>query len=93
MKAINYTPLGRSIVVEIPETNVETDSGIMKSESMVKAEQANKSGEAKVLAIGTDVTEIKVGDVVIPKGQGFMVKVDGVEYFQIEMYNVLGIVG
>ena len=93
MKAIKYTPIGRTIVVEIPETKVETTSGIIKSESMVKEEQDNKSGEALVVAIGTEVTEIKVGDIVIPKGQGFMVKIKDKEYFQMDMYNVLGIVG
>jgi len=93
MKALKYTPIGRTIVVEIPATEVETTSGIIKSESMVKEEQENKSGEALVVAVGTEVTEIKVGDTVIPKGQGFMVKIGDVEYFQMDMYNVLGIVG
>jgi len=93
MKTIKYTPIGKTIVVEIPKTEVETTSGIIKSESMVKAEQENKSGEALVVAVGTEVTDIKVGDTIIPKGQGFMVKIENVEYFQMDMYNVLGIVG
>lgn len=93
MKTIKYTPIGRMVVVEIPKTEVETTSGIIKSESMIKAEQENKSGEALVMAVGSEVTEIKVGDIVIPKGQGFMVMVEGVEYFQMDLYNVLGIVG
>ena len=93
MIELKYTPIGRTIVVEIPKTAVETTSGIIKSESMVKEEQENKSGEALVVAIGTEVTEIKVGDIVIPKGQGFMVKIEDKEYFQMDLYNVLGIVG
>ena len=53
MIKLKYTPIGRTIVVEIPKT----------------------------------------GDIVIPKGQGFMVKIEDKEYFQMDLYNVLGIVG
>ena len=60
---INYEPLGNHIVVEMPNVEKETASGI-----------------------------IKVGDTIIPKGQGFMVMVDEIEYFQMNMFDVLGVV-
>jgi co-chaperonin GroES (HSP10) len=93
MTKINYTPIGKSIVVEIPKTEVETKSGIIKSEAMIKEEQESRSGHAKVVAVGSEITEIKVGDIVIPKGQGFEINVDDVKYFQTDIYNILGIVG
>tara|TARA_R100000734_G_C3280273_1_gene74048 strand:- start:429 stop:713 length:285 start_codon:yes stop_codon:yes gene_type:complete len=89
---INYEPLGQHIVVEMPEVAKETESGIIKSESMLKEEAEKRDGHAKVVAVSKDVKDVKVGDVVIPKGQGFMVNVDGIEYFQMNMFDVLGIV-
>ena len=89
---INYEPLGSHIVVEMPQVMKETESGIIKSESMLKEERDKKDGHAKVVAVSQEVKNVKVGDTVIPKGQGFMVNVEGIEYFQINMYDVLGIV-
>ena len=89
---INYEPLGQHIVVEMPKVAKETESGIIKSESMLKEEAEKRDGHAKVVAVSQEVKAVKVGDIVIPKGQGFMVNVDGVEYFQMNMFDVLGIV-
>ena len=89
---INYEPLGNHIVVEMPNVEKETDSGILKSDSMIKEEKDKKDGHAKVVAVSQDVKSVKVGDTVIPKGQGFMVMVDDIEYFQMNMFDVLGIV-
>ena len=36
---INYEPLGQHIVVEMPDVAKETESGIIKSESMLKEEK------------------------------------------------------
>ena len=89
---INYEPLGQHIVVEMPNVAKETDSGIIKSESMLKEERDKRDWHAKWVAVSQDVKNVKVGDTVIPKGQGFMVKVEDVEYFQMNMFDVLGIV-
>ena len=89
---INYEPLGQHIVVEMPKVAKETDTGIIKSDSMIKEEEDKRDGHAKVVAVSQEVTNVKVGDTVIPKGQGFMVMVDGIEYFQMNMFDVLGIV-
>ena len=89
---INYEPLGQHIVVEMPQVAKETESGIIKSESMLKEEAEKRDGHAKVVAVSREVENVKVGDVVIPKGQGFMVTVGGIEYFQMNMFDVLGIV-
>ena len=89
---INYEPLGQHIVVEMPNVAKETESGIIKSESMLKEEAEKRDGHAKVVAVSKEVKAVKVGDTVIPKGQGFMVMVDGVEYFQMNMFDVLGVI-
>ena len=89
---INYEPLGNHIVVEMPDVAKETDSGIIKSEAMIKEEEDKKDGHAEVVAVSQDVKNVKVGDVVIPKGQGFMVNIEGTEYFQMNMFDVLGII-
>ena len=89
---INYEPLGNHIVVEMPDVAKETESGIIKSESMLKEEAEKRDGHAKVVAVSQEVKNVKVGDIVIPKGQGFMVKVGDIEYFQMNMFDVLGII-
>ena len=89
---INYEPLGNHIVVEMPEVAKETESGIIKSEAMIREEESKRDGHAKVVAVSQDVKTVQVGDTVIPKGQGFMVMVEGVEYFQMNMFDVLGVV-
>ena len=89
---INYEPLGNHIVVEMPQVEKETASGIIKSELMLREEADKRDGHAKVVAVSQDVKNVKVGDTVIPKGQGFMVMIDEVEYFQMNMFDVLGIV-
>jgi len=89
---INYEPLGNHIVVEMPNVAKETESGIIKSESMLKEEADKRDGHAKVVAVSQEIENVKVGDIVIPKGQGFMVMIDNVEYFQMNMFDVLGIV-
>ena len=89
---INYEPLGNHIVVEMPNVEKETASGIIKSEMMLKEEADKRDGHAKVVAVSQDVKTVKVGDTIIPKGQGFMVMVEEVEYFQMNMFDVLGVV-
>ena len=89
---IKYEPLGNHIVVEMPNVEKETASGIIKSERMLKEEADKRDGHAKVVAVSQDVKTVKVGDTVIPKGQGFAVMVDEIEYFQMNMYDVLGVV-
>ena len=89
---IKYEPLGNHIVVEMPDVANETDGGIIKSEAMLKEERDKRDGHAKVVAVSQDVKNVKIGDIVIPKGQGFMVKVEDVEYFQMNMFDVLGII-
>ena len=70
----------------------ETVSGIIKSDLMLREEADKRDGHAKVVAVSQDVKNVKVGDTIIPKGQGFMVMVEDVEYFQMNMFDVLGIV-
>jgi len=89
---INYEPLGNHIVVEMPAVEKETKTGIIKSERMLKEEESKRDGHAKVVAVSHEVKNVKVGDTVIPKGQGFMVMVEDTEYFQMNMFDVLGIV-
>ena len=43
---INYEPLGSHIVVEMPDVAKETESGIIKSESMLKEERDKRDGHA-----------------------------------------------
>ena len=44
---IKYEPLGQHIVVEMPEVAKETDSGIIKSESMLKKREIKETGTLK----------------------------------------------
>ena len=88
---INYEPLGNHIVVEMPSVQKETESGIIKSDIMLQEEASKRDGHAKVVAVSQEVGSVKVGDTVIPKGQGFAVMIKDIEYFQMNMFDVLGV--
>ena len=83
-------PLSDKIVLEQIEAEEKSAAGII-----LPTDSQERPKQAKVLAIGPDVKEIKTGDVVLYKG-GFggveEVKVDGVEYLIAREKEILAIV-
>lgn len=81
-------PLADRIVLEQLEQEEQTKSGIILPESAQE-----KPKMAKVLGVGTEVKEVKEGDVVLYKSYGpDDVKVDGKDYMIAKEEDILATV-
>ena len=81
-------PLADRLVIEQVEAEEVSAAGIILPDSAKE-----KPSEGKVLAVGRDVKEVKVGDVVLYAKYGpTEVKVDGKEVVLAKEEDILGIV-
>lgn len=81
-------PLADRLVIEQVQAEAVSASGIILPDSAKE-----KPSEGKVLAVGKDVEEVKVGDVVLYAQYGpTEVKVDGKEVVLAKEEDILGIV-
>jgi chaperonin GroES len=86
---MNFKPLGDRLLVERVEEATTTASGII-----IPDNAKEKPSEGKVLAIGSEVEEVKEGDVVVfGKYSGTELVLDGKEYLVLDVSDVLGIKG
>ena len=86
---MNFKPLGDRVLVERVEETNTTASGII-----IPDNAKEKPSEGKVLAIGSDVEEVKVEDVVVfGKYSGTELVLEGKEYLVLEVSDILGIKG
>jgi len=93
MAKFKYTPTGDGILINPIAISKTTDSGIVKSEAMIKEESESRDYTTQVVAVGPQVHEIVVGDTIV-LGNGancIPVKVAGKEYWQVKNYEVMGI--
>jgi chaperonin GroES len=82
--SVNIKPLADYVVVQQEEPETKTASGIY-----LPAGAQEKPKVAKVLAVGKDVKEVKVGDRIIYGGySNTEVKQDGKEYILIKEENI-----
>jgi chaperonin GroES len=85
---MNLQPLADRIVMEQLDAEEKTASGIVLPDSAKE-----KPKMAKVLAVGSDVKEVKTGDTVLYKSYGpDDVKVDGKEFLIAKEEDLLAIV-
>jgi co-chaperonin GroES (HSP10) len=80
---MNYKPLRDNVLVIDTEKPEETDSGIY----LGKAKSDNSTKTATVLAVGPDVTEVKVDDVVYIVWSNAKVVKDGDQYLGVISEN------
>lgn len=82
---MNIQPLADRVVLEQLELEEKTKSGII-----LPQDAQEKPKMAKVLAVGKDVKDVKVGDKVLYKSYGpDDVKVDGKEYMIAKEEDIL----
>ena len=82
---MNLQPLADRIVLEQVESEEKTSSGIILPDSAKE-----KPEQAKVVAVGPSVKELKTGDMVLYTKYGpNEVKVDGKEYLVVKEEDVL----
>ena len=86
---MNFKPLGDRLLVERVEEVNTTASGII-----IPDNAKEKPSQGKVLAIGSDVEEVNVGDtVVFGKYAGTDLVLDDKEYLVMELSDILGVIG
>jgi chaperonin GroES len=81
-------PLGDYVVTEADEAQTKTSSGLYLPDNA-----AEKPKTAKVVAVGKDVKQVKVGDRVVHKSYSTTeVKVDKKEYILVKEEDILAVV-
>jgi len=85
---MNFQPLGDRVLLKVQEVETKTASGIYIPENASQ----EKPTTAEVVAIGSEVKEVVVGDTVIYTkfARTSTVTVEGVEYLVMETSEVLG---
>lgn len=82
--SVNIKPLADYVVVQQEEAETKTASGIY-----LPTQAQEKPKVAKVLAVGKDVKEVKVGDRVVYGGySNTEIKQDGKDYIVIKEENI-----
>jgi len=80
-------PLGKRVIIKRLEAEEKTASGIV-----LPSQAKEKPQLAEVLAVSSEVTDVKVGDtVVFKKYVGTEIKVDGEEVTICELADILAI--
>lgn len=87
--SVKVQPLAGYVVVQAEEAQTKTASGLY-----LPGGAAEKPKVAKVVAIGTDVTNVKVDDRVLYKNEyeATNVKVDGESYIIVAVANIVAII-
>jgi chaperonin GroES len=84
------TPLGNNVTAQLTEATKVTKSGLYLGDA---ATQALAPKVATILAVGDDVTKIKVGQEVVFKPYAtYEVKENGTDYVMLEEEDILGII-
>jgi len=85
---MNFKPLGDRLLVERVEEATTTASGII-----IPDNAKEKPSKGKVLAIGSDVEDVNVDDIVVfGKYAGTDLVLDDKEYLVLEVSDVLGVI-
>lgn len=87
--SVPINPMNEYVVVVTETTSKKTTSGLYLPESATE-----KSTSAKVVAVGKDVKDVKVGEKVIYKNdyESTKVKVDNQEYIVVYVKNIIATV-
>ncbi len=86
---MNFTPLGDRVLIKVQEEETQTASGIYIPDNASK----EKPTQAEVVAVGSDVKEIAVGDQVVYTkfARTANVTLDEQEYLVMEVAEILGV--
>ena len=85
---MNFQPLGDRVLLKVQEVETKTASGIYIPENASQEQPTT----AQVVAIGSEVKAVEVGDTVIYTkfARSAEVTVEGVDYLVMETAEVLG---
>jgi len=86
---MNFKPLGKRVLVKRVEETNTTSTGII-----IPDNAQEKPSRGKVVAISSEVEELKVEDeVLFGKYSGNEVNLDGDKYLVLDVENIFGIIG
>ncbi len=86
---MNFTPLGKRVLVKRLEEENTTSSGII-----IPDNAKEKPSQGEVVATSSQVSDLKCGDkVVFGKYSGNEVSLEGEKYLVIEVDDIFGIIG
>ena len=86
---MNFQPLGDRVLVKVQEAETKTASGIIIPDNASK----EKPTTATVLAVSSEVEDIKVDDTVMyGKYSGTEITIENEDYLVLETSDILGIV-
>jgi co-chaperonin GroES (HSP10) len=86
---MNVLPLKTQVLVAENKKEDTTESGII----IEGTRGTGNTAKATVLAIGDEVTEVKVGDIVLPEwAKSSVVKIDGVQRAMIKEEFIIAVV-
>ncbi|CAI8196586.1 MAG: co-chaperone GroES [Sulfurovum sp.] len=84
---MNFKPLGERVLVKRTEVEEKTASGIILVDSAKE-----KPNTATVVAIGTKIEDINVGDtVVFEQYRGTEFELEGEDYLVLNLENIIGV--
>ncbi len=82
-----FKPLGKRVLVKRTEVEEKTASGIILVDSAKE-----KPNTAVVEAVGSEVSELKVGDtIVFEQFRGTELSLEGVDYLVLDVENIIGV--
>ncbi|MCK5109997.1 MAG: co-chaperone GroES [Arcobacteraceae bacterium] len=86
---MNFQPLGDRVLIKVKEQQTQTASGIYIPDNATQ----EKPTQAEIIAIGSDVKDVKVGDqVVFTKfARSATVTLEDIEYLVMETTEILGV--
>ena len=86
---MNFTPLGKRVLVQRVEETNTTSSGII-----IPDNAKEKPSRGEVVAVSSEVNELKNGDeVIFGKYSGNEISLDGELYIVLDVDDVFGIIG
>lgn len=87
-KKLTFKPFGAWIIVPKPDAKTR-ESGIILDDETAKQFQTNI---VEVLAVGSQVTQCKVGDTIMvdPNTEAMLIHIDEVPYLFVNEFQVLG---
>ena len=84
---MNFKPLGKRVLAQRTEVEEKTASGIILVDSAKE-----KPNTAKVIAVGSEVSELKEGDIfVFEQFRGTELSLEGEDYLVLDIENVIGV--
>jgi co-chaperonin GroES (HSP10) len=95
MKKVNFRPFNGYLLLEIPSIKDKTETGIIKSEEMIKEEKKKNDNFVTIAAIDEKIArkdrDVEVGDkVIVEVSRVRIIEIDGVEYGLIYKDHIMG---